>query len=450
MTTKTKKSQPPRRNNNDETTVKRITSRSNAVLRILAEYAGGRPFPSLDLKQTFTALKYHNYRLWFMGQLVSLVGTWMQTTAQGYLVFQLTHSPAYLGYVGFAAGVPSWLFMLYGGVVADRVPRRNLLLTTQTVMMMLAFILAALTFLGLIQPWHIILLALGLGVANAFDAPARQAFVFEMVEKKDLTNAIALNSSMFNLATVTGPAVAGVTYALFGPAWCFAMNGLSFIAVITALLMMRLKPFAGRPRAGAALDDLKAGLRYVSANPPIRTLIGVAAIMSLFGLAYVTLIPAWAVTVLGGDSATNGWLQSARGLGALSGALMIAALGRITFKGKLLTLGTFVFPTLLLIFAGARWLPLSLLALAGVGWGFMILFNMANTLIQTLVADELRGRVVSIYTLSFFGLMPLGALLTGWVAEIFNEPTTIIISALVSLGFAGWLWLRMPQLRALE
>jgi MFS family permease len=343
MTTKIKKSQPPRRNNNNETTVKRITSRSNAVLRILAEYAGGRPFPSLDLRQTFTALKYRNYRLWFMGQLVSLVGTWMQTTAQGYLVFQLTHSPAYLGYVGFAAGVPSWLFMLYGGGVADRVPRRNLLLATKTAMMMLAFILTALTFLGLVQPWHIILLALALGVANAFDAPARQAFVFEMVEKQDLTNAIALNSSMFNLATVTGPAVAGVTYALFGPAWCFSINGLSFLAVIAALLMMQLKPFAGRPRAGAVLDDLRAGLRYVGANAPIKTLIGVAAMMSLFGMAYVTLIPAWAVTVLGGDSATNGWLLSARGLGALSGALMIAALGRITFIGTIASLLVIIF-----------------------------------------------------------------------------------------------------------
>jgi MFS family permease len=427
-----------------------ITSPTGRRLRFLAEYVGGRPWPNLNFRQTFAALKYRNYRLWFMGQLVSLVGTWMQTTAQGYLIFQLTGSPAYLGYVGFATGVPSWLFMLYGGVVADRLPRRNLLLLTQTAMMILAFIQAALTFLDWIQPWQIIVLALGLGVATAFDAPARQAFVVEMVEREDLTNAIALNSSMFNLATVVGPAVAGLAYAFLGPAWCFTINGVSFIAVITALLLMRLEPLATRARSLGALNDLKAGLRYVASNLVIRTLITTAAVISLFGLAFMTLMPAWAVTVLGGDAVTNGWLLAARGVGALAGALMIAALGRFGYRGKLLTLGSFVFPMFLLIFALVRWLPLSLLALAGVGWGFMILFNLANTLIQTLVPDELRGRVVSIYTLSFFGLMPLGALLAGWMAELVGEPLTLVLSALISLGFAAWLWLRVPQLRAQE
>jgi MFS family permease len=420
------------------------------MLRFLAEQVGGRPLFNLHFKQTFAAFKHRNYRLWFIGQLVSLVGTWMQTTAQGFLVFQLTQSPAYLGYVGFAAGVPSWLFMLYGGVIADRLSKRKLLLMTQMAMMMLAFILAALTFLNWVQPWHIIILALGLGVANAFDAPARQAFVVEMVEREDLTNAIALNSSMFNLATVVGPAVAGLAYAFLGPAWCFAINGLSFIAVIAALLLMQLKPLVVRERSTGAMDDLKAGLHYAASNLAIRTLISAAAVTSLFGLAFMTLMPAWAVTVLGGDAATYGWLQAARGVGALAGALMIAALGYFKFRGKLLTLGSFVFPMMLLIFALVRWLPLSLLALAGAGWGFMILFNLANTLIQTLVPDELRGRVVSIYTLSFFGLMPLGALLAGWVAEFVGEPTTIVLSALISLGFAAWLWLRVPQLRALE
>lgn len=374
----------------------------------------------------------------------------MQSTAQGYLVYQLTHSPAWLGYVGFAAGVPSLLLMLYGGVIADRVPRRNLLIMTQSFMMILAFVLAALTFSGLIQPWHIILLALALGVANAFDAPARQSFVLEMVQREDLPNAIALNSTMFNLATVTGPAVGGIAYAVFGPAWCFILNGFSFLAVIAALMMMRLKPFAMRPQTGSALDDLKAGFKYVAANPPIRTLIGTATIMTLFGMAYTTLIPAWAVNILGGNSTTNGWLLSARGFGSLLGALMIASLGRINFKGKLLAVGTLVAPSLLLIFAQVRWLPLSLLVLVGIGWGFMVMSNMANTLIQTLVDDEVRGRVVSIYTLGFFGLGPLGALLTGWVAEGLGEPATITLTALVSLGFAGWLWWRVPQLRALK
>jgi len=406
--------------------------------------------PRISLQQTFAALRYRNYRLWFVGQLVSLVGTWMQSTAQGYLVFQLTNSPAYLGYVGFAAGIPSWIFMLYAGVIADRMSRRTLLVITQTTMMILAFILAALTFMQLVQPWHIVVLAFALGVANAFDAPARQAFVLELVEREDMTNAIALNSTMFNSATVVGPAVAGLTYAVLGPAWCFTLNGLSFIAVIVALLMMKIKPLITEARATSAMEDLKEGLRYVVSHSIIRTVIGVVAVTSLLGMAYATLIPAWAVTVLGGDATTNGLLQSARGLGALLGALMIAALGRFRFKGKLLTLGTFVFPALLLVFAVVRGVPLALLALVGVGWGFMILFNMANTVIQTQVSDELRGRVMGIYTLTFFGLMPVGALLAGAVADWLSEPTTVIISAFVTLGFAVLIWLRVPQLRALE
>lgn len=427
-----------------------IASPSGRMLRFLAEQLGSRPFPGLYLPQTFAALRHRNYRLWFMGQLVSLVGTWMQTTAQGYLIFELTRSPAYLGYVGFATGVPTWLFMLYAGVIADRGSKRKILVLTQAAMMVLAFILASLTFLGWIQSWQIIVLALALGVATAFDAPARQAFVIEMVERQELSNAIALNSSMFNLATVVGPAIGGITYVLVGPAWCFTINGLSFIAVITSLLMMRVAPPAPRLHHTAALEDLKEGLRYVASNLIIRTLITTACVVSLFGLAYMTLIPAWAVTVLGGDATTNGWLQSARGLGALSGALLIASLGQFKFRGKLLSLSLFVFPVMLLLFAQVRWLPLSLLTLAGVGLWVMILFNLANTLVQTLVSDELRGRVVSLYTFSFFGLMPLGALLTGWLAEWIGEPNMLIFSAIISLIFAGWLWLRVPQLRAQE
>jgi MFS family permease len=401
-------------------------------------------------RQTFVSLHYRNYRLWFIGQTASLVGTWMQTTAQGFLVFELTRSPAYLGYVGFAAGLPTWLLMLYGGVVSDRVPRRTLLVITQTCMMLLAFALAGLTFAGLVQPWHVLVLAFLLGVANAFDAPARHSFVLEMVEREDLANAIALNSTMFNTATAVGPAVAGMTYAALGPAWCFTINGASFIAVIVALLLMRLKPRLARPRATTAFADLKEGLSYVARHSIIRTIILVVAMVSLFGMGYVTLLPAWAVTVLHGDSTTLGFLQSARGVGALLAALFIASLGRFKFKGRLFTLGAWVYPLFLLVFAAVRWLPLSLLVLAAVGWGFMIVFNMANALVQTHVSDELRGRVMGIYTIGFFGMMPLSALLAGGLAEAAGEAPTVALAALVMLLFAGWLWLRAPQLRALE
>ena len=403
----------------------------------------------MSWRNTFAALKYPNYRLWFLGQLASMVGTWMQTTAQGYLVYQLTGSAAYLGYVGFASGVPVWLFTLYGGVISDRISRRKLLLMTQTAMMILAFVLAGLTFTGLVQPWQIIVLSFLLGTANAFDAPARQAFVLELVEREDLANAIALNSTMFNSATFVGPAVAGVTYALFGPAWCFTINGISFLAVIAALALMHLKPWVAPLRTKSATGELVEGLRYVRAHSVIRTLIAVGAVMGLFGMAFATLMPAWAVTVLGGDATTNGLLQSARGLGSLIAALMIASLGRFTFKGRLMSVGTLVFPVFLLIWTLVRWVPLSLLVLVGIGWAMMVVFNLLNALIQARVDDALRGRVMSVYSLSFFGFMPISALMVGTLADATSEPLAVAATALVCLGFAVWLWLRAPQIRKL-
>ena len=398
----------------------------------------------------FAALKYRNYRLWFMGQLASLVGTWMQTTAQGFLVFQLTHSPAYLGYVAFASGVPSWVLMLYGGVVIDRVSRRNLMVITQSAMMILAFILAALTFTGTVQPWHIVLLAFLLGVANAFDAPARQAFVVELVDRQDLTNAIAMNSTMFQLATVVGPAVAGLTYAAFGAAWCFTINGLSFIAVILALILMRLQPVPPRPRSTSVLGEMAEGIRYSINHPIIRWLIAIMGMVVLFGSAYYILFPAWAVNVLHGDAATNGWLLSARGLGALLSALTLVALGRFQWKGRLLTLGLFFFPAALIVFALMTWLPLSLLVLVLVGWGFLIVANLAGALVQTLAPDELRGRVTGVYSLVLFGSLPLGALLAGAMAQWVGAPLTVILGAVILLLFGIGIYVFVPALRSVE
>lgn len=400
-----------------------------------------------SVRQTFAALQYPNYRLWFFGQMVSLMGTWMQTTAQGYLIFELTRSPAYLGYVGFAAGLPSWLFMLYGGVVADRMPRRKLLVITQTSMMVLAFFLALLTATRLVQPWHIVGLAFLLGIANAFDAPARVSFLLELVDQEDLTNAVALNGTMFNSATAVGPAVAGVTYALLGPAWCFLVNGLSFIAVISALLRMRLPP---RPRPAerrSAVEAVTEGLRFVLAQPIIRTIIGLIAVTALFGMAFVTLLPAWSVEVLGGDATTNGLLQSARGVGALIAALSIASLGRFQFKGKVLTLGSFVYPATLLLFSTITATPLALVTMVASGWGMISMMNVANALVQTLSPDALRGRVASVYTLTFFGLMPLGALLAGAAAEHWGAPVAVRGGALVALAAASFVYLRVPQVR---
>lgn len=402
---------------------------------------------SVRWKETFAALKHYNYRLWFLGQVVSLVGTWMQSTAQGYLIYQITRSPAYLGLVGFVGGAPSLIFTLFGGVIADRLPRRRLLVITQTSMMVLAFILAALTFTNTVRPWHIIILAFLLGVVNAFDAPARTSFVLELVDRETMTNAIALNSTMFNIATVVGPSVAGLTYAAIGPAWCFTLNGLSFIAVIIALLLMRIKLEVKPARRTAALAELGEGIRYVLRNRMILSLIGSVGIVSVFGIGMMNLLPAWAKDVMHGDVTTNGWLVSARGFGSLISALMLAYWGTRKLRGKLWIYGAFTMPVMLFVFAWIRWLPLSLVTLLGVGWGFMMVTNNSQAIVQSLVPDALRGRVMGVYTLVFFGSMPIGSLLAGSVAQWIGEPVTVMVGAALMFVLAIAAWLFLPDIR---
>jgi MFS family permease len=405
--------------------------------------------PPSRIKRTFTALKYPNYKLWFYGQMISLLGTWMQITAQGFLVYQLTHSPVYLGYIGFASGLPTWIFMLYGGVLADRLPKRNVLVFTQTIMMILAAVLAVMTFLNLIQPWEIIILAFLLGTTNAFDAPSRQAFVNELVDRKDLTNAIALNSTMFNTGTATGPAIAGLTYAMFGPAWCFTINALSFIGVIIALRKMKLPDVVIKTSKLSSFEQLKEGIVYVARHSVIRTIVFMVGIVSVFGISFATLLPAWAVNILGGNATTNGLLQSARGVGALTSALFIASLGRFSFKGRLLTIGSILFPVLMFVFAFTNWLPFSLIVLLGMGASLILTFNIANALVQTLVPDNLRGRVMAVYTFTFFGFIPLGALLMGTLAEHFGEPSAVMTGAVITLTVAILIFIFVPAIRKL-
>lgn len=397
--------------------------------------------------RTFASLRHPNYRLWFFGQMFSLFGTWMQSTAQGYLVFELTHSAAYLGYVGFAAGVPVWLFTLFGGVLADRLPRRLLLLLTQSYMMLLALVLALLTFTGWVRPWHIVLLAFLLGTGNAFDAPARQAFVLELVDRPTLGNAIALNSAMFNTATAVGPAIGGLTYAAFGPGWCFILNAVSFLAVIGALAAMRLTPHSSRPPRGSAVAELGEGLRYVMSHPQLRTLMLIVAVMSLFGMSFTTLMPAWAVRILHGDARTNGLLQSARGLGALAGALLIASSAHLLVRGRILGLGLLLFPAALMGFAGLHRLGPALVLLVIVGAALIMVYNLANNLVQTAASDRLRGRVMGLYSFALLGLMPLGALLAGSLAERIGEPLTVVGAAAVILACALAYWFLLPGLR---
>lgn len=401
----------------------------------------------MSWRQALTALKYPNYRLWFWGQIISLFGMWMESTALGFLIFELTRSPAYLGLVGFVTGVPTWMFMLYAGVIADRMPRRTLLMITQTVMMALAFAIAVLTFLHWIQPWHILVMAFLLGTANAFEAPARQSFVLEMVGPEDMTNAIALNSAMFSTAMAVGPMAGGLTYAFFGPAWCFAINGVSFIAVIVALRRMKLEPFTPKPGRTSALADLREGLKHVAAHPLIRTIVGLIGVVSLVGISFATLLPAWSVDILHGDARTNGYLQSARGLGALIAALLVASLGRFRFRGKLLTFGTFALPVTVALFSLVRWTPLALAAICASGLSHILIFNLSNALVQSHSPNALRGRIMSVYTFIFFGLAPLGMLAVGFAAERIGQRATLLAGAGLMLGAAAAVAVFMPHLR---
>jgi MFS family permease len=393
-------------------------------------------------------LQHPNFRLWFGGQIVSLIGTWMQATAQGYLVYELTASPMMLGIVGFANGIPVWLFSLFAGTVADHISRRKMLLITQGSMMVLAFILAVLTFSGTVRAWHIILLALLLGTANAFDAPGRQSFVVDLVPKQELTNAIALNSSVFNLGTIIGPAAAGLVYAWLGPGWCFTINGLSFIAVLLALALMKIaaKPPL-RPAQGSLAHTLTEGVRYSFKDANIRVLLVMLTASAVFGFGLLALMPAWATGVLGGDVRTNGLLLSARGLGSLSAALMIAYLGARIIRGRLWSIGSLVMPVSLLLFALFRLLPVSLLMLVLMGWSLMTVVNLTNALIQTHVPDELRGRVMSVYILLFQGGFPIGSLVAGWLAGLTSEALAVFVFASVLLAVSIAIQLRQPSIR---
>jgi predicted MFS family arabinose efflux permease len=374
----------------------------------------------------------------------------MQITAQGYLVYDLTHSPAYLGYVGFASGIPIFILTLYGGVIADRVPRRALLIVTQAYMMLLAAILATLVFTDLIQPWHIILLAFMSGIGNSFDAPARQSFVVELVGHDDLPNAIALNASMFTTANAVGPAVAGITYAIFGPAWCFTINGISFLAVILALALMRIKPIEYDTVRKSAIYAMSEALHFVWNKPAVILLLTTVCVVGMFGMSLMSLMPVWAVDVLKGDVRTNGWLLSARGVGALIGALTVAAFSARTVRGRLWTTGSILLPLLMLIFSFMRIVPVSLASLMLVGWAFMTVINTSNALVQLRVTDALRGRVMGLYTLLFMGSMPLGTLILGWLAEQVSAPFAVWVASGILAFYFLIIWFRFPEARKLE
>ncbi len=402
------------------------------------------------LPRTFVALSHYNYRLYWFGQIVSYSGSWMQTLAQGWLVLRLTDSPFLLGLIGFINSVPVLILSLWGGVVADRHARRDLLIVTQTVSMILAFILALLTFTRRVQFEHVAIIAFCLGVVNAFDVPARHAFVVEVVGKEDLTNAIALNSTAFNIARVFGPAVAGILVAAVGEAWAFTLNGLSFVAVIASLCAMHLPRWDSNGPAGSPWQRLREGLSYVRHSPPTLGLLLIVGMTSLFGMAYATLMPVFARDVLRVGAGGQGVLMSSVGAGALAGALTVATFGSRGQRGRLLTAGNLILPIALIIFANARWFPLSIAAIACAGAGLITQNVTANTLIQTLAPDVLRGRIMSVWTMIILGLTPFGAFQAGLVAERLGAPAAVTMGALVCLATAIFVQVRLPHLRRLD
>ena len=373
----------------------------------------------------------------------------MQTVGQGWLVLSLTNSPFKLGFVSMAGSLPILLFTLWGGVVADRVNKRNLILFTQSSAMTLAFILAALTSFKVVQVWHIVMLAFLLGTVNSFDTPSRQAFIVEMVGKENLTNAIGLNSAMFNTARMVGPAIAGLLIAALGVAGCFWLNGLSFIAVIIGLALIRNTFQPEHREGGSPFKNLLEGLRYLWAHKVLLAIIANIGVSSVFGMPYVMLMPVFAKQILKGGPSTYGVLLAAAGAGAIVGGLTVATRGARVRQGAYILFGSGLFAVFIFLFSFSHWLWLSLALLFVAGFAMITQNVTTNSLIQTAVPDFLRGRIMSVYVLVFMGMFPLGSLQAGSVAQVLGAPWAVRIGAVICGLFALFLW-RIPEIRKLS
>jgi MFS family permease len=387
----------------------------------------------MSLPPIFRALRHRNYRLFFAGQMVSLVGTWMQSVAQSWLVYRITGSSLLLGLVGFAGQIPVFLLAALGGVVADRYNRHRIVLATQTLFMLLALALAALTLRGTVGVGAVMAIAGLMGIVNAFDLPARQALIVELVPADDMLNAIALNSSMVNSARILGPAIAGVTVAAVGEGWCFFGNGLSYLAVLAGLLLMKL-PERRDSASASGLESLREGFRFVRRTGPIRALLLLLGLVSLTGMPYTVLMPVFADRILHGGPQSLGLLMGASGVGALAGTLTLAARRRLRGLGRWVSLAALGFGTSMCVFSLSRSLWLSAALLVPVGFSMMLQMAASNTLIQAMVPDHLRGRVLAVYAMMFMGMAPFGALLAGALASRVGAPTTVGLGGLACIA----------------
>jgi MFS family permease len=385
----------------------------------------------------FAAFRHRNYRLFFFGQLVSLIGNWMNSTAEGWLVYQLTGSTALLGVVAAASTGPMLFLSTWGGWIADRHPKRTVLVIAQAVSMVLSLILAFLVWSGHVQPWQIITLAALGGVVMAFDMPARQSFVIEMTSREDLTNAIALNSSMVNGARIIGPSLAGLMMAQLGIASCFLLDGLSFLAVIAGLLAMRLPRHVRKTHAGSKWEHALGGFVYVWNHPRVLTILALFAVVGIFGWSYGVLMPAFARDILGLGETAYGALLAASGAGALCAALIVTVAAERFTPRKLALGGVWIFSAMITLFAVNRNFHLALPLLAGAGFGMMLFLSTSNSALQTSVPDEMRGRVMGVWALIFGGMMPFGSLEAGVLAHAVGVPATMVIGAAVCAVAAG-------------
>jgi MFS family permease len=396
------------------------------------------------------ALRHRNYRLYFGGQSISLIGTWMTRVATSWLVYRMTHSALLLGIVGFAGQLPTFIFAPFAGVWVDRLNRHRVLVVTQTLAMLQSLALAALVFGNIVTVWHIIWLGAFQGLINAFDMPARQSFVVQMVEdKQDLGNAIALNSSMVNLARLIGPSVAGIIITAVGEGYCFLIDGISYVAVVVSLAAMRALPLQSFPKGAGVFSALKEGLQYVVRFSPVRSILLLLALVSLFGMPYTVLMPVFAARVLSGGAHTLGFLMAASGVGALAGAVVLAARKSVRGLGRMIAVSAAIFGIGLMGFSQSRVLWLSLILLLASGFGMMTQMASSNTILQTIVPDEKRGRVMSYYTMAFVGMAPFGSLLAGSLANRVGAPITVLISGAICLAGSAWFATRLKGLREL-
>jgi len=394
------------------------------------------------------ALRHRNYRLFFSGQSVSLIGTWITRIATSWLVYRLTDSALLLGLVGFCGQIPTLLLAPFAGVVVDRWDRHRILVWTQVLSALQSLALAVLALSGTITVAWVLVLQIVQGIINAFDTPARQAFVVQMIEDRaDLPNAIALNSTMVNGSRIIGPSIGGIIIALVGEGWCFMIDAISYVAVIASLVAMRVDATAPRTSTESVMDELRTGFRYVTGFPPVRTVLILLAIVSAMGMPYSVLMPVIASQVLHGGPHTLGFLMTASGLGAVAGALYLASRSTVLGLGKVMVVSTLAFGVGIIGFGLARSLWVALLLLPIAGAGFMIEMASTNTILQTITEERLRGRVMAFYTMAFLGTAPLGSLLAGVIADRIGASATIVAGGFACVAGAAWLALKLPLLR---